>query len=296
MSFFRRKSSSAPLATRLASQNDRTRLTRLIHSTTRRFLTSGIAELPDLLMTDLAAVALRDGQFVAAASFGWRAEPVAWLRTLLLDSQVEAGEALRVLLPPLERELVRDGITQTAVTLDEWTETWLRRPLLEIGYRRMVEVVGYEKTRLDAPSAGNQVVTVRRAAPDDLGAVLTLDRACFPLPWVKGVEIMQPAITTSPCFIVAEWNETPVGYAFVTAHHAGNLLHLVRIAVAPAFQGRGVGVRLLATIVDFARSRNAEVLSLNTQADNYAAQRLYEWFGFVRTSERQTVLGRAIGE
>ncbi len=39
---------------------------------------------------------------------------------------------------------------------------------------------------------------------------------------------------------------------------------------------------------------SADVLTLNTQADNHAAQRLYERFGFQRTGDQQTVLGREI--
>jgi ribosomal protein S18 acetylase RimI-like enzyme len=40
-------------------------------------------------------------------------------------------------------------------------------------------------------------------------------------------------------------------------------------------------VRLLAEIVDYCAERQADVLTLNTQADNHAAQRLYEWLAFV---------------
>ena len=62
---------------------------------------------------------------------------------------------------------------------------------------------------------------------------------------------------------------------------------LCRVAV---HQGQAIGVRLLADVVDFARVRSADVLTLNTQAHNTSAQRLYEWFGFHRTGEQQTVL------
>jgi ribosomal protein S18 acetylase RimI-like enzyme len=182
-------------------------------------------------------------------------------------------------------------MTLASVTLDEWSSPWLRKPLLDLGYQSMVEVVGYEKDRFNRPAAGNRAVTVRRAEPSDLQAVLALDAACFPLPWVKGAEIFEPAIVSSPCFLIAAFGVEPVGYAFVTSHQAGQLFHLVRIAVAPAYQGLGIGIRLLAEIVDFCASRHAELLTLNTQADNYTAQRLYEWFGFVRTGEQQTVLG-----
>lgn len=295
MSFFRRRATRDALAARLAARTDQARLERLAHTAERRFLTSDIADVPGLMAADPTAVLEVDGRLVGAACFGWRTAPVAWLRVLLLQSEVATADGLRALSMPLYRRLRDEGISMVATTLDEWSEPWLRKPLQQLGYRPMVEVVGYEKNRLDRPPAGSRDVRIRRALPADLQAVLALDRACFPLPWIKGAEIFEPAIRFSPCFIIAELDDAPVGYAFVTAHHGGHLFHLVRIAVAPAYQGRGIGVRLLAEIVDECARQGADLLTLNTQADNYPAQRLYEWFGFVRTGERQTVLGVEIG-
>ena len=281
----------SPIVARLVTADDHSQITRLAYSAERRFLTSGMSELSDLLVADPISLIEIDRRLVGALSFGWRTRPVTWIRTLLLHGEVPILDALRELTAPLYVLLRRESITLAAVTIDEWSSPWLRKPLVELGYRSMVEVVGYEKDHLDRPAAGNRAVAVRRAKPSDLPAVLDLDAACFPLPWVKGAEIFEPAIASSPCFLIATFGVEPVGYAFVTSHQAGQLFHLVRIAVAPAYQGMGIGVRLLAEIVDFCASRNADLLTLNTQADNYTAQRLYERFGFVRTGERQTVLG-----
>jgi len=294
MSFFRHKPNLSPQTARLAREQDHAWLDRFIHSADRRFLTSDVVEAPGIFRRDPTALLEADGCLVAAASFGWRTPPVAWLRTLLIHGSISALEALRALSRPLHVELRAGGTRLVAITLDDWNEPWLRRPLLQLGYRPMVEVVGYQKQDLSRPASGNQVVKVRMAQPEDLQDVLDLDALCFPLPWVKGPEILAPALNTSPCFVVAAFGGELVGYAFVTGHQSGRRFHLVRIAVAPVYQGRGVGVRLLADIVDYCASRNAELLTLNTQADNYQAQRLYEWFGFTRTGDRQTVLGYEI--
>ena len=135
---------------------------------------------------------------------------------------------------------------------------------------------------------------IRHAEPTISRAVLELDRLCFPVPWVKGEEIFAPAILESPCFFMAMLDRLPVGYAFATVHQGGHLVHLVRIAVDPQYQGQGIGVRLLAEVVRFCARQGTTVLSLNTQADNYRAQRLYEWFGFTRSDDRQRVFGSAL--
>jgi [ribosomal protein S18]-alanine N-acetyltransferase len=295
MSFFRRRASTPAGSIRLATEQDHAALSRFVHIADQRFLTSDIVDVAKLFQHDPTALREVDGRVTAALSFGWRTTPVAWLRTFLLREDDETGATLRALSDPLHRVLRSDGIHFVAITLDEWHDPWLRRPLQQLGYRPMVQVIGYEKRDLSYPAAGNRIVAVRRAQPDDLAGILELDRLCFPLPWVKGAEILAPAVRDSPCFIVATFGEQIVGYAYVTGHHGGRLFHLVRIAVAPSVQGRGIGVRLLAEVVDYCASQYAELLTLNTQSDNRQAQRLYEWFGFTRTGDRQTVLGCDIG-
>jgi ribosomal protein S18 acetylase RimI-like enzyme len=151
-------------------------------------------------------------------------------------------------------------------------------------------VVVYEKAKLDIPARGSQMVRIRRAQTVDLPRVLEVDRACFDPQWTKDESIIGPAIFEVPYFAVVELDGEIIGYAFATSHFDGRLVHLVRIAVVPEHQGQSIGVRLLSDVVEFARARGADVVTLNTQAHNAAAQRLYEWFGFQRTGERQAVL------
>jgi hypothetical protein len=56
--------------------------------------------------------------------------------------------------------------------------------------RAMVEVIGYEKTAPRSSAGGNQPSVFGVLGRADLDAVIALDRACFPVPWVKGAEIL----------------------------------------------------------------------------------------------------------
>lgn len=266
-------------------------LTSLGYHAFRRYLTCSVEEIIDLLPDEPTAVLEYEGRIVAAAQAGWLMPPNGWLRSVLVDGRVDTATGLPLLVEQLHRLLPARAIGSLYITLDEWSAPWLRPPLEKLDYQRIMDVVTYEKVSMDVPATGNQVVIVRQARAEDLQAVLRLDANCFPTPWGKGAEILGPALIRAPYFAVAEFSGEVIGYSYVTVHQAGLHAHLVRIAVAPAFQGHAIGVRLLADVVRFCDHRRIELLTLNTQDYNVQAQRLYEWFGFRRTGEIQSVLG-----
>lgn len=57
--------------------------------------------------------------------------------------------------------------------------------------------------------------------------------------------------------------------------------HIGDLYVEPHQRRRGIGQKLLQTAVDFAIEHKAKFVSLNTAKDNFAAQKVYEDFGFV---------------
>ncbi len=294
MPFFRRSFDRHQTLARPAAPHDAPRIASLSTHAFRRYLTSPVEDVVELLPHEPTAVLEYDGRIVAAAQAGWRMPPNAWLRAIVVDSRIDAAYALPLVVQQVHQLLPVRGVSGVYITLDDWTATWLRAPLTTLGYQQVMEVWSYDKIGMDMPSSGNQAVVVRRAGAEDVSTVLRLDARCFPSPWGKGEEILGPAVVSAPYFAIAEFSGEIVGYSYVTVHQAGMQAHLVRIAVAPSYQGRGVGVRLLADVVRFCRSRRIDLLSLNTQDYNASAQRLYEWFGFERTGETQSVLRIAL--
>jgi molybdenum cofactor guanylyltransferase len=62
----------------------------------------------------------------------------------------------------------------------------------------------------------------------------------------------------------------------------GDVYELKRMYLRSAHRGRGIGKRLLATALDWARANRAEAIRLDTTERMVAARRLYEAAGFVR--------------
>ena len=290
MSFFRRSIDLSKAMPRQATERDTGAVSRLLRDGTYRFFNAPSSDLPALIASDQVLVLTEGEQVIAAAAVDWPVEQVCWLRGLMFSSGVVLSEGFDALLPPFHDLLRERGLRQVFYAGDMSADTWAQPGLLRRGYVRETDVIVYENRRLDIPSNGKQDITLRHAEPVDLPAIMAVDRAAFSPQWVKDEGVLSPAIADVPFFIVAELHGEIVGYAFATAHFNGRLVHLVRIAVHPAHHGQGIGVRLLAQVVAYARLHGAESLTLNTQLENTQAQRLYEWFGFQRTGEQQRVL------
>jgi GNAT superfamily N-acetyltransferase len=62
----------------------------------------------------------------------------------------------------------------------------------------------------------------------------------------------------------------------------GNALELKRMYLRSSQRGHGLGKRLLATALEWARANGAQVIKLDTSERMETAQRLYEAYGFRR--------------
>lgn len=290
MPFFRQKLDIALATPREARSHDLPAITRLLREGAYHFAGVSTADLPGLVESAPVILLTADNAIWAVALASWPASAVTWLRGLALVDGLSVKTGLDALLPPFHALLRQRGVRQVYYAGDTAADLWMQPALQAQGYTPDTEVIVYEKQGTRIPSRGNLALRVRRAQVVDLASIIAVDQACFSAQWLKDEGIIGPSIIEAPFFVVAEMDGETVGYAFATTHFGNRLVHLVRIAVHPAYQGRAIGVRLLAEVAAFARTINAGTLALNTQADNYNAQRLYEWFGFRRTGERQRVL------
>jgi len=170
------------------------------------------------------------------------------------------------------------------------SEEWLTIPLRDHGFVVDNVIVAYAKSDWAVPSRGNQEVFVRPAQPRDFPALIALDRAAFDPLWQNTAEVFRDVLANYPHFVVAELDGVVVGYQF--SNLTEDRGYLARVAVHPDHQGRGIGVRLMAEAIDFFKGEGARVITLNSQEDNQASQRLYRWFGFRLMGEEALVLRR----
>ena len=125
---------------------------------------------------------------------------------------------------------------------------------------------------------------LRPATAADALPVAAIERAVFSDPWSEasiresiGMPWMFTWVAEDPAGAV-------IGYAF--CREIAGESELLNLAVAPALRRSGVGARLLAAALDWARDRGARETFLEVRASNRAAIALYEREGFRAVGRR----------
>ncbi len=120
---------------------------------------------------------------------------------------------------------------------------------------------------------------------DHTAALAELEQICFSRPWSKqslDSETENPAAV----FLAAVENGEVLGYCGM--HCAAGECYMDNVAVFPQHRGKGVATTLLEALLEEARRRGGEFLSLEVRPSNTGAVRLYEKLGFRREGRRKS--------
>jgi [ribosomal protein S18]-alanine N-acetyltransferase len=138
---------------------------------------------------------------------------------------------------------------------------------------------------LPLPPRDGEVVDIVEMRRRDIAAVVAIEREIFAEPWSQGLYLSELAQRATRRYYVAVATGNVVGYAggILVAGEA----HVTTIGVAPSWQKRRIGARLLYRFVAGARDWGADSITLEVRMSNTPAQRLYEWFGFAPVGVRK---------
>ena len=134
-------------------------------------------------------------------------------------------------------------------------------------------------------SESSEHVSIEPMRPEDMEAVLRIDRLSFPVPWMPTAFATELS-NRSACYLVARGDEEIVGFggAWVIMDE----VHITTLAVAPNHRGRHIGERLLIALLEEGIRRRAARATLEVRQNNRAAQRLYKKFGFYEAAIRKS--------
>jgi ribosomal-protein-alanine N-acetyltransferase len=127
-------------------------------------------------------------------------------------------------------------------------------------------------------------VLLRPLTIADLPAVMGIEEDLFaPDTWTEAMLRDELSRTKSRYYLVADVEGEVVGYAGLVAYRDEG--HIATLGVRNAFQGKGIGARLLDALLSEADRRVPRVL-LEVRADRFVPQRLYRSRGFTVIGQR----------
>ncbi len=216
------------------------------------------------------------------------------LRGLGLLNGWRIDDGLSHLLRPLESMLRARGdrfLMHLAV------DVWLAAPLMRQGFVPHDYIIHFERAAPPRPLLPDFIipgVTLRALGRHEITDLTLLDHQAFEWPWQFSSGELVKWLMTADRLVVLEHDQQMVGYTCVQVH--GEHAQIVRLAIAPAWQGNGFGRYLLADALDFIAEKGATYVTLNTQWQNVSSQRLYKGFGFRAIGRRIPVLIKDLQE
>lgn len=274
---------SGTMVARLAHPADRPLVHALLADTWRRHGSQMLDDQATLLQSGLSAIALLNG---SAAGFlgvtlrapaGSSAEVWADLGLVAVDQGQSVQPVLAVMLQQVLPVLRANGCTGLVCLTGQG---WLKDGLLREGFAEIDQVLNYLNDTLVLAPQSPAAAHLQSAGPGDIDTILALNAAAFAPLWRYGDAVVISWLLTSQRAVVAYRDDRPVGFALTSHTSAGNYAHLIRVAVRPEAQGRGIGRQLVLDGLRFARDVGAAGLALNTQASNTPSRRLYSSLGF----------------
>jgi ribosomal-protein-alanine N-acetyltransferase len=206
--------------------------------------------------------------------------PASWVRLAAVDVPGSGLAIMGEMMAAALDAAREDGVGEVALLGgDGYLDSWLP----PLGFTVVNQVVTYLKAQLDqsgpAPGA-HPDVTIRPVRLEDLPRLVEIEAAAFAPMWRHSLEALALGWQHSVSFQVAELAGRVVGFQYSARSDRPSAAHLVRLTVDPGAQRQGVGSAMLSAALQSYRQQAYDSVSLNTQADNVASQRLYERFGF----------------
>lgn len=291
-----RSSRNGVITARQAALSDRQAVSVLLAQAWWRH---GILALEDqlaLLHGGASAVAFARDQCVGWLGFSLRepaGDPIeryADVASVAISSDHSPRKALRALFEATLRTLSASGVTRLVCLT---SEDWLRESLAELRFLELDRVIGYARAgRLPSPPAIAGPARLRPARSCEGDVVLGLNSAAFAPIWRYDSSTVLSWLLTADHAVLAETGVGPVGFGLTNGSRDSEYAQLVRVAIAPQFQGGGIGRQVVVDAIYYAEEVGASGLSLNTQASNIISRRLYEGLGFRLTGQTASVLVR----
>jgi ribosomal-protein-alanine N-acetyltransferase len=242
--------------------------------------------------SDAIWIAQHDTQPIGVAAIPIDDSPVAWIRSAAVADSYEPQSIFDALIDRATSHLRAQGVSSiVSIAFPDWYAAILTAAK----FTPVVNVISLRKDDRSIPgSAAPSMpdVATRPARSNDIRAIARNDRAAFDSVWWYSEKSIAHLLPIVAHFIIAEVDGQVVGHAFSDMY--GGQGHLIRLAVHPDFQQRGIGERLLIESLRYQVAAGAYPLTVNTQGNNLPSQKLYQRFGYRSIGVPVRIMQRSI--
>jgi ribosomal-protein-alanine N-acetyltransferase len=126
-------------------------------------------------------------------------------------------------------------------------------------------------------------LVIRPMRATDIAEVVAIERAAYPFPWSEG--IFRDCLRVGYVCRVVALGRRVMGYG-VMSIGAGEA-HILNVCISEPFRCRGVGRRLLTSLIERAAAAGMAEAFLEVRPSNTSAIRLYVAMGFAQVGMRR---------
>ncbi len=125
---------------------------------------------------------------------------------------------------------------------------------------------------------------IREMGSGDLEMVLEIERSSFPAPWTRRLFEETLSSKISLAFVL---EEEGILLGYLVLYTVEDEAHILNVALAPQFRGKGYGTALLSGIVTFVSGKGVRQFFLEVREGNRKAINLYTRHGFETIGKRR---------
>lgn len=226
----------------------------------------------------ITQLAWRNGHLAGVMSASQPLNATAWIRAICLSETAKEAEVIATLWQSMRLILRDKGVVSCWLAA---LEPWVEAHTAQMGMTRSEMLISMRReSGLALPPAPEVNITLEVGSLDSIAALTAIDHAAFVPPFQLSHPDIRRAYRISTTCTVAKVGDETVGFQISSRH--GKVGHLARLAVLPAYQGRGIGAALVREMIAAFLRRQVEVMTVNTQLSNTRSQVLYHAYGFER--------------
>lgn len=126
---------------------------------------------------------------------------------------------------------------------------------------------------------------LRKMQIEDLSQILSLEQKLFISPWNEEQFLYE--MTQNPYAHLFVIEDAGLIMGYIDYWITFEVAQLANIATAPSYQRKGVARQMMERMITDCEAALCENITLEVRIDNYAAQALYEHYGFIEVALRK---------